>query len=180
MERLSEMTPGALFILFFSLIVVSSPDTWPMISTFASGLFEVLEGQQGAVLISLNFIFLVFLISLIAALSFLIDKTWDFLFYFGGGYDKEEYIPMKEKLLELLPEDSKFRSEIERKKCLCNQSMDNSFTHLQSRLLSSGFRGDGIRIILQLHIQLVLFHQLVLVSWFCFVQRANFLCTHIV
>ncbi len=66
-----------------------------MISTFNSKLFEILEGQQGVVLVSLNFIFLVFLISLIAALSFLIDKIWDFIFYVGGGYDRKEYMPMK-------------------------------------------------------------------------------------
>ena len=86
-----------------------------MILTVCDTYFDTLESQQGAILISLNFILLLFLISLIAALSFLIDKIWNFVFYyFLGGYDRDEYMPIREKLLELLPDDSESKSEIEK------------------------------------------------------------------
>ena len=115
MESLSKVTSGALFILFFCLTIVSSPDAWIIISTVdVDELLKLIGSPQGVVLVSLNFVLLVFLISLIAALSFLIDKIWDFIFYVGGGYDRKEYIPMKKKLLELLPDKSEFRSEIEK------------------------------------------------------------------
>lgn len=56
------------------LTVVSSPDTWLMISTVdVDMLLKSIGSPQGVVLVSLNFVLLVFLISLIAALSFLID-----------------------------------------------------------------------------------------------------------
>ncbi|KAF5414622.1 MAG: hypothetical protein C5S49_06815 [Candidatus Methanogaster sp.] len=96
MESLSKVTSGALFILFFCLTIASSPDAWLIISTVdVDELLKLIGSPQGVVLVSLNFVLLVFLISLIAALSFLIDKIWDFIFYVGGGYDRKEYMPMK-------------------------------------------------------------------------------------
>lgn len=127
MESLSKVTSGALFILFFCLTIVSSPDTWLMILTIdVDKLLGLIGSPQGVVLVSLNFVLLVFLISLIAALSFLIDTIWDFIFYVRGGYDRKEYMPMREKLLELLPDESEFKSEIEN---MPVQSIYGQFLH---------------------------------------------------
>ena len=116
-----------MFVLFFCLTVVSSPDTWLMISTVdVNTLLEWIGSPQGVVLVSLNFVLLVFLISLIAALSFLIDEIWDFIFYAGGGYNRKEYMPIREKLLDLLPDEYEFRSEIEK---MPVQSIYGQFLH---------------------------------------------------
>lgn len=127
MESLSKVTSGAIFVLCFCLTVVSSPDTWLIISTVdVDKLLGWIASPQGIVLVSLNFVLLVFLISLIATLSFLIDEIWDFIFYVRGGYNRKEYMPIRKKLLDLLPDEYEFKSEIEN---MPVQSIYGQFLH---------------------------------------------------
>ena len=117
MDQLSRMTPGGLFILFFSLILASSPEILTKIIDITKEISELLDTQLGPVVISINFLFLILLVSLIAAISFIIEKIWDFLFYFIlKGYDRKEYKLIKDELMNQLPKDSKYLDDIKKMK----------------------------------------------------------------
>lgn len=115
MNTLSRMTPGALFLMFFASTIASSPEVFLKISEVGSTILDTLRTQQVPVLISINFLFLAFLVYLIATLGFIIEKIWDFFFYFFlKGYNRKEYELIKKTLLSKLPDVSAFRSEIEK------------------------------------------------------------------
>ena len=113
MERLSKMKSGSVFLLILLIIFASCPEIWIIILVEIDNFLIFLNEQEAPVLLSINFAFLIFIISLIAALSFFIEKLWDFIFYsVFKGYNKKEYELIKEYLIEYLGEDSKFTNEI--------------------------------------------------------------------
>ena len=132
MERLSKITPGAVFLIVLIVILSSSPEIWSMMYKKINHLLGLLDGQEATVLISLNFIFLIFIVSLIAALSFTIERLWDFIFYsfIFKGYNQKEYELLKDYLLKSIGDDSNFKNEIESMKV---QPIYGQFLHSYAR-----------------------------------------------
>ena len=113
MERLSKMNSGAVFLLFLVIILASSPEILTEMLEEINDFLEFLNKQEAPVLLSINFVFLIFIVSLIAALSFFIEKLWDFIFYsVFKGYNQKEYELIKEYLIENLGNDSEYTNEI--------------------------------------------------------------------
>ena len=56
MERLSKMTSGAVFLILLAIILLSSPEIWSMMYEKIYVIFDLLNGQEAPVLLSLNFI----------------------------------------------------------------------------------------------------------------------------
>ena len=135
MERLSKMTSGAVFLISLIIILSSSPEIWNIMYEKIYVIFDLLNGQEAPVLLSLNFIFLIFIVSLIAALSFLIERLWDFVFYsfIFKGYNQKEYEILKDHLLKSLGENSNFINEIESMKV---QPIYGQFLHSYASRLS--------------------------------------------
>jgi len=108
MERLSKITPGAVFLILLIVILLSSPEIWSMMYEKIHYILNLLDGQEATVLISLNFILLIFIVSLIAALSFTIEMLWDFIFYsfIFKGYNQKEYELLKDYLLKSIGDNS--------------------------------------------------------------------------
>ena len=108
MERLSKIKSGSTFLFTLVIIFASCPEILTAISNEIDIFLKFLNKQEAPVLLSINFAFLILIISLIAALSFFIEKLWDFIFYFAfKGYNQKEYELIKEYLIELL-EESKY------------------------------------------------------------------------
>jgi hypothetical protein len=109
MERLSKIKSGSTFLFTLVIIFASCPEISTVILNEIDIFLIFLNKQEAPVLLSINFAFLILIISLIAALSFFIEKLWDFIFYFAfKGYNQKEYELIKEYLIELLEKDSKY------------------------------------------------------------------------
>jgi len=131
MERLSKIKSGSAFLFTLIIIFASCPEILTKILEEIDILLIFLNEQEAPVLLSLNFAFLILIISLIAALSFFIEKLWDFIFYFAfKGYNQKEYELIKEYLVEILEDDSKFLDEIKKMKV---QPIYGQFLHSYAR-----------------------------------------------
>jgi hypothetical protein len=101
-QKFFTSSPGVIFIFVFSLSMMTTAETRVMIGAVYNDFST--DREQ---LLSFTALVVVFLAFASAALTLVIGRVWDALFYFfGGGYDRAEYEPIRDLLRTDLAEGS--------------------------------------------------------------------------
>ncbi len=102
-QKFFGSSPGVIFIFVFILTSLSSNEFFSALASYAKSL---LDGDR-AHLLSFMALLIVILGFASVALSLIVGRIWDALFYFfGGGYDRTEYEFVRTALLNKLSNDS--------------------------------------------------------------------------
>lgn len=111
LQKYFSSSPGVIFLFVLVICLASIPD----IRSSASDLVRPLLTDRAQLLSSIGLL-IIGLGFASAALSLVIGRVWDALFYFfGGGYSQNEYEIMRQALLAEIPTESEAFKYIQNK-----------------------------------------------------------------